>query len=60
MYIFDVNTFLSLMPLTAAIMYCAIYTIRNIQIKRENPIQSVQKHLMQGTGALVSLWVLCF
>lgn len=26
------------MPLTAAIMYCAIYTVRKIQIKIENPI----------------------
>lgn len=35
MYISDVNTFLSVMPLTAVIMYCTIYTTRKIQIKKE-------------------------
>lgn len=60
MYISDVNAFLSLMPLTAIIMYCTIYTARKIRIKKEILyITYIGTHKStQSIGAFVFTWTL--
>lgn len=58
MYISDVNTVLSLTPLTAVIMYCTIYTTRKIRIKKEilYIIYTGAHKSTQSIGAFVFTW----